>query len=113
VALSDTAEQSAVEPTWFGLSQPDAAEPAARDSAAVGAFADTVRRLAQSEFASAMKLPEQVWAAYVVTATREYQRTLANGSVSWQDLSSETIDELLRCGYLLRCLDEALTSSPI
>jgi predicted house-cleaning NTP pyrophosphatase (Maf/HAM1 superfamily) len=56
-----------------------------------------------------MTLPEEVWTAYVVTATREFQRTLISSSLTWRELSRDTIDELLRCGYVLRCVEEALS----
>ena len=78
------------------------------DPAAVSGLTETVRRIAASDFGAVMTLPEDVWTAYVVTATGEFQRTLTSRSVSWSELSRETIDELLRCGYVLRCVEEAL-----
>lgn len=78
------------------------------DPAAVDAATDAVRNLAASDFHSVMTLPPEVWEAYVVTATRAFQRALVSGSVGWRDLGRPIVDELLRCGYVLCCLDEAL-----
>jgi hypothetical protein len=101
-------EQPLRDRRWFGLPAGLAAEAAADDRAAVNGLTETVRRIATSDFESVMTLPTEVWTAYVVTATREFQRTLAGSSVTWSELSRETIDELLRCGYVLRCVEEAL-----
>jgi hypothetical protein len=32
--------------------------------------------------------------------------------VSWRELSRERVDGLLRYGYVVRCLDEALEDAP-
>jgi hypothetical protein len=101
-------EQPSRDRRWFGLPAGLDSETAADDPAAVSELTETVRRIATRDFESVMTLPEEVWTAYVVTATREFQRTLASSSVSWSELSRETIDELLRCGYVLRCAEEAL-----
>lgn len=82
---------------------------AANDSAAVNSVIDAVRSVAMSDFGSVLTLPPEVWRAYVSTAARAFERMLVRGSASWRDLSRETVDELLCCGYLLCCLDEALT----
>jgi hypothetical protein len=100
-------EQPSRDRRWFGLPAGLHAQAAADDPAAVSGLTETVRRIATSEFDSVMTLPEEVWRAYVVTATREFQRRLGS-SVSWSELNGETIDELLRCGYVLRCVEEAL-----
>ena len=101
-------EQPSRDRRWFGLARGLDAEAAADDPAAVSGLTETVRRIATNDFESVMTLPEEVWTAYVVTATREFQRTLPSSTVSWRVLSRETIDELLRCGYVLRCIEEAL-----
>ena len=101
-------EQPSRDRRWFGLPAGLGAEAAADDPAAVNGVTETVRRIATSDFESVMTLPAEVWTAYVVTATHEFQRTLASSSLSWSELSRETIDELLRCGYVLRCVEEAL-----
>ena len=101
-------EQPSRDRRWFGLPRGLDAEAAADDPAAVRGLTETVGRIATSDFESVMTLPEEVWTAYVVTATGEFQRTLTSRSVSWSELSRETIDELLRCGYVLRCVEEAL-----
>lgn len=105
-------EQPSRDRRWFGLPGGLDAEAAADDLAAVSGLTETVRRIATSDFESVMTLPEEVWTAYVVTATREFQRTLASGTVTWSQLSREAIDELLRCGYVLRCVEEALELPP-
>jgi hypothetical protein len=110
VVLAGSGEQPSADPMWFGLADDRAIEPAPSDSAAVSQVVDTVRRIARIQFASAMTLLDEVWAAYVATATRELQGSQASGSVSWRELSPDVIDELLRWGYLLRCLDEALSA---
>jgi hypothetical protein len=106
--LVEPTEQPSRDRRSFGLPGGVDAEAAADDPAAVSGLTETVRRIATSDFESVMTLPEEVWTAYVVTATREFQRTLASSSVSWSELSRETIDDLLRCGYVLRCVEEAL-----
>ncbi len=65
---------------------------------------DTVRRIASEEFGEVMTLPDEVWQAYVASAAHEFQKTLVN---SWRELPRDAVDELLRCGYVLRCVDEA------
>ena len=115
IALAVPTDQPSLDQTWFGLSPglgPEALDAETDEPAPVRELVDTVRSRATTDFASAMTLPEEVWAAYTVAATRELQQTLAGDSVSWQELSRQRIDELLRCGYLLRCLEEALEHQP-
>jgi hypothetical protein len=78
------------------------------DPAHVPAATQSVSDFAATEFASVMTLPDSVWAAYAAKATRKLQKAGASMSVGWRELTRERIEELLRCGYVLGCLDEAL-----
>jgi hypothetical protein len=95
----------------FGLDRAPETKPTADSPQAAEQLLDPVRGIADEEFDSAMTLPEPVWFAYVSTATRELQRGLGSSLVSWRDLSRERVEELLRYGYVLRCLDEALSGT--
>lgn len=75
--------------------------------------ADRVTTIASDKFDSVMTLPPEVWTAYVATATWKLQKRLASPTLPWQKLSRERIETLLRYGYVLRCLDEALDSEPV
>ncbi len=106
--LVSPAEQPSPDQAWFGFSARLDPELAATDFAVVRELVDKVRTISETDFHSVMTLPEDAWSAYVVIATRELQRTLVSGSISYRELSRERIDELLRCGYLVACLDEAV-----
>jgi len=112
IVLAEPTEQPAADPAWFGLPGRAGVDLASTDPAVVREMVDGVRRLASAGFDSAMTLPEDVWTAYLITATREFQKTLAGDVVSWRELGRETVDELLRCGYVIRCLEEALEPAP-
>jgi hypothetical protein len=71
-----------------------------------------VERVASDDFASVMTLPRQVWAAYVSLAAMHLQERLVSSTLTWQRLSAERIEAMLRHGYLLRCLDESLERRP-
>jgi hypothetical protein len=74
---------------------------------------DPVRALASERFESVMTLPPEVWSAYVAWAAMKLQGQLASGKeLSWQVLSRSRIERMLRYGYVLRCLDEALGAEP-
>ena len=75
--------------------------------------ADRVRAIASDEFESVMTLPPEMWRGYVATATWKLQTRLATPKLPWQWLGRERIETLLRYGYVLRCLDEALDSEPV
>lgn len=74
--------------------------------------ADWVRAIASDEFESVMTLPPEIWHGYVLTATWKLQTRLASTELPWQWLGRERIETLLRYGYVLRCLDEALDNEP-
>jgi hypothetical protein len=71
---------------------------------------DRVRAIASERFDSIMTLPPEVWTGVVITATTNLQSRLAS---SWQLLGRERVDTLLRWGYVLRCVDEALETEPV
>jgi hypothetical protein len=75
--------------------------------------AERVRAIASGEFESVMTLPPEVWRGYVATATMHLQRRLTTPELPWQWLGRERIETLLRYGYVLRCLDEALDKEPV
>lgn len=75
--------------------------------------ATRVRAIASDEFESVMTLPPEVWRGYVVTATWKLQSRLVTPKLPWHWLGRERIETLLRYGYVLRCLDEALEAEPV
>ena len=60
-----------------------------------------------------MTLPPEVWRGYVATATMKQQRRLTSPELPWNWLGRERIETLLRYGYVLRCVDEALDAEPV
>jgi hypothetical protein len=46
-------------------------------------------------------------------ATTNLQAGLATRKQPWQILSRERVEMLLRWGYVLRCVDEALKAEPV
>jgi hypothetical protein len=75
--------------------------------------ANRVAAIANDEFESVMALPHEVWRGYVATATMKLQRRLTSPTLPWHWLPRERIETLLRYGYVLRCVDEALDSEPV
>jgi hypothetical protein len=71
-----------------------------------------VRETATDEFNSVMALPPEVWTGYVATATMNLQGRLASKTLPWHGLGRQRIETLLRYGYVLRCVDEALDAEP-
>lgn len=71
-----------------------------------------VRAIATDDFESVMTLPPEVWTGYVATATMKLQRRLTSRTLPWQQLGRQRIETLLRYGYVLRCVDEALDAEP-
>jgi hypothetical protein len=72
-----------------------------------------VQSVANDDFTSVMTLPRQVWAAYVSLAAMHLQERLVSSTLTWERLSAERIEAMLRHGYLLRCLDESLERRPV
>ena len=54
-----------------------------------------------------MTLPQEVWSSYVATAANKLQRQLQK-EITWRELGRDRIERMLRYGYVLRCLDEAI-----
>ena len=71
-----------------------------------------VESVASDDFASVMTLPREMWAAYVSLAAMHLQERLVSSTLTWNRLSAERIEAMLRQGYLLRCLDESLERRP-
>jgi hypothetical protein len=76
------------------------------------AHADRVPTIASEEFDSVMSLPPEMWTAYVATATMKLQGQLASRTLPWSQLGRGRVETLLRYGYVLRCVDEALDAEP-
>lgn len=110
--LSGPTDQPAPDERLFALPVEPTIGLDATDADLVGHLVETLERLSRTAFDSAMSLPMDVWAAYVVLATRELQKTLGGPGLEWRQLSRERVDELLRCGYLLHCLEETLVRQP-
>jgi len=104
--------QPSLDASSFRIAAPFDGDQLANDSAAVGELREVVRSIASTGFDSVMTLPREVWTSYVAIATLRLQRQLASSTVTWRELHRETIEGLLRYGYVLRCLDEALDGSP-
>lgn len=74
---------------------------------------DRVKQIAGDGFAAVMTLPPEVWSAYVATASMKRQRWLNSHKLPWSVLGRERVETLLRWGYALRCVDEALAAEPV
>jgi hypothetical protein len=110
VVVAEPTEQPSLRPSAFGLgSHPDVD----RLAADVTRLIDPVRAIATERFESVMKLPTEVWTSYVATAAMKLQGQLASGkTLSWQVLTRSRIELMLRYGYVMRCLDEAVGAEP-
>ena len=110
--LVEPTNQPSLEPSAFELH--DGADPAAlgNDSVLVTRLMDPVRSIASDGFDSVMTLPPEVWNAYVITATMQLQAQLTTKTLTWRNLGRPRIEQMLRYGYVLRCLDEALDAWP-
>jgi hypothetical protein len=87
-------------------------EEIAKDPDAWKPMIEPVRHVAFSDFGSVMSLRSDLWAGYVSLATMQLQSSLQSRTVSWRELDSERIEGMLRYGYVLHCLDEALDAEP-
>lgn len=110
VVVAEPTEQPSVRPSAFDLgAHPDLDRLAADPDRLI----EPVRAIASERFESVMTLPAEVWTSYVATAAMKLQGQLASGkTLSWQVLSRSRIELMLRYGYVLRCLDEALGAEP-
>lgn len=110
--LANAMDQPSLEQASLPLEAPFDVARIAKDSAAVGELIGLVESTALADFEAVMTLPPEVWAGYVAMATMRLQHDLASGTLTWRDLDRARIEQLLRYGYVLRCLDEALDQAP-
>ena len=110
VVVAEPTEQPSLRPSAFGLgAHPDLGRLAADPDRLL----DPVRTIATDQFDSVMTLPPEVWTSYIATAASKLQRQLASGKeLSWQVLTRSRIEQMLRYGYVMRCLDEAIETEP-
>ncbi|MBV9802254.1 MAG: hypothetical protein JO130_03655 [Solirubrobacterales bacterium] len=109
MVLVEPTEQPTLEPSAFGLKgRPDLERLAGDPTRLI----DPTRTVATERFGSVMTLPPEVWNGYVITATMRLQAQLATRTLTWRELGRERIEQMLRYGYVLRCLDEALGAEP-
>jgi hypothetical protein len=110
MVVAEPTDQPSAHPSAFGLgAHPDLDRLAADPDRLL----DPVRAIATERFESVMTLPSEVWTSYVATAAMKLQSQLASGKeLSWQVLTRSRIERMLRYGYVMRCLDEALGTEP-
>jgi hypothetical protein len=109
VVLREPTDQPSVEPRAFELAaSADVADLAADPTRLI----DPVRSIADGRFDSVMTLPPEVWKGLVLTATMRLQAQLATKTLTWRQLGRDRMEPMLRYGYVLRCLDEALGAEP-
>jgi hypothetical protein len=83
-----------------------------RDDGAIAKLVGSLETVAGDDFESVMTLPEELWSAYVSLAAMHLQQRLSSSTLTWQGLSAERIEAMLRQGYVLRCVDEAVDVKP-
>jgi hypothetical protein len=110
VVIAEPTEQPSLRPSAVGLgAHPDVERLAADPERLL----DPIRAIATDRFESVMTLPAEVWSSYVATAAMKLQGQLAAGKeLSWQVFTRSRIERMLRYGYVMRCLDEALGAEP-
>ncbi len=110
VVIAEPTEQPSLRPSAVGLgAHPDVERLAADPERLL----DPIRAIATDRFESVMTLPAEVWSSYVATAAMKLQGQLAAGKeLSWQVFTRSRIERMLRYGYVMRCLDEALGTEP-
>jgi hypothetical protein len=112
VVLAEPTDQPSLEASAFRLKGDEDPTALGNDGAAVNRLMDPVRAIASDRFDSVMTLPPEVWTAYVKTAAMKLQGQLGTKTLTWKDLLTSRIEQMLRYGYVLRCLDEALDAEP-
>ncbi len=113
IVLVDPTNQPALRPASFHLGKRADAEKLAGDAPTIGRLLDDVRTIAGERWDSVMSLPPPVWNCFVVMALEKLQHQLATKTLSWQELGRERIETMLRYGYVLCCLDEAIGAEPV
>lgn len=109
VVLAEPTKQPSLKPSAFQLSGRPDLERLAADP---GRLMDPVRTIATDRFETVMTLPPEVWTAYVATAAMKLQGQLTTKTLDWRQFSRTRIEQMLRYGYVLRCLDEAIGAEP-
>ncbi len=114
MVLFDSTDQPSLRPSAFNLSAQSDVERLAGDDATPKRLLDPIRTIASERFDSVMTLPPEVWAAYLATTTMKLQRqfTSKNKTLRWHELGRDRVEKMLRYGYVLRCLDEAVGAEP-
>lgn len=110
--LGSAMDQPSLDPASLALVAPFDIERIAKDSAAVGELIDAVGSIALTDFDSVMTLPPEIWTGYSALGTMQLQRDLASSTLTWRELDRDRIQQLLRYGYVLRCLDEVFDVEP-
>jgi hypothetical protein len=80
--------------------------------AAIELLRDPVFQLVFADFGTVMTLSPELWAGYISLATMQLQANLKSRAVPARYLDRECIEGMLRYGYVLRCVDEALGAEP-
>jgi hypothetical protein len=101
-------EQPSLDASRFGLEGTFPPGSVPSDSAEVEELAEAVRGIALDRFEQVMSLPEEVWGGLVAVAAMRLQRRLTTGDLTWRELTRARIEAMLRYGYVLACLDEAV-----
>ncbi len=112
LVLLQPTEQPTLRPAAFGLTARPDVERIGGDPAEIKRLADPVRTIATEQFETVMTLPQEVWSGYVATAANKLQRQLQK-ELTWRELGRDRIERMLRYGYVLRCLDEAIDAEPV
>jgi hypothetical protein len=109
--------QPSIEPDALPISKSEGgafdSQAISEDGEAVMALTEPIGALAFAEFGRVMTLPPDLWAGYVSMATLQLRANLASSTLPWKQFEKERIDGMLRCGYVLRCLDEVLGAEPV
>lgn len=113
IVIAKPTNQPTLRPVSFHLGRRANAEQIAGDAAAVGRLLDDVRTIASDRWDSVMSLPSQVWSGYEAVATNQLQRQLGTKTLTWRQLGRDQVETMLRYGYVLCCLDEAIDAEPV
>ncbi|HKO25883.1 MAG TPA: hypothetical protein VJU80_00380 [Solirubrobacteraceae bacterium] len=110
LVIAEPTGQPSLRPSAFELGAHPDVERLAADP---DRLLEPVRAIATERFESVMTLPAEVWTSYVAIAASKLQGQLASGKeLSWQLLTRSRIEQMLRYGYVMRCLDEAVAAEP-
>src|ERR1700749_1563038 len=92
IVIVDSTGQPKLRPAAFNLSAKADAEQLAGDDNAANKLLDPVKTIASERFDSVMKLPPEIWSAYIAVATQKLQHQLTGkGSteLNWRELGPE------------------------